>query len=70
MAGRGANIWRAGLPRSQTDDWLQQTTAGLLATSGWSLLRAPSGRAGLAQARRTGLGTAATLLAIDLVYVP
>jgi hypothetical protein len=54
----------------KTDDWLQRTTAGLLATSGWSQLLTRSVPGGLAQARRTGVGTAVTLLAVDLVYVP
>ncbi|MFE0331766.1 hypothetical protein ACWEWI_27775 [Streptomyces sp. NPDC003753] len=54
----------------KTEHWLQRTTAGLLATSGWALLRTPAVPGGAAQARRTGVGTAVTLLAVDLVYVP
>ncbi|MEV6739648.1 hypothetical protein AB0N14_23005 [Streptomyces sp. NPDC051104] len=54
----------------KTEHWLQRTTAGLLATSGWALLRTPAVPGGPAQARRTGVGTAVTLLAVDLVYVP
>ncbi|MFI6360781.1 hypothetical protein ACIBJF_51730 [Streptomyces sp. NPDC050743] len=52
----------------KSEEWLQRTTAGLLATAGWSLLFTPAG--GVRQARRTGLGTAVTLLAVDVVYVP
>jgi hypothetical protein len=58
----------------KTDRWLVQTVAGLLATIGWTQFAAAGkgdgGGAGLTGARRLGLGTAATLLAIDLVYVP
>jgi hypothetical protein len=54
----------------KTDDWLQRTTAGLLAVSGWALLGTPSSPVALAPARRTGVGTAVTLLTTDLVYVP
>ncbi|WP_225834481.1 hypothetical protein [Streptomyces sp. NK08204] len=50
--------------------WLQRTTAGLLATAGWSMLLTPATCGAVRQARRTGLGTAVTLLAVDLVYVP
>ncbi|MGW3209247.1 hypothetical protein [Streptomyces sp. NPDC001135] len=52
----------------KSEEWLQRTTAGLLATAGWSTLFTPGGA--VRQARRTGLGTAVTLLAVDLVYVP
>jgi hypothetical protein len=53
----------------KTDRWLVRTVAGLLLTSGAAQLSA-HGAPGLAVARRVGTGTAATLLAIDLVYVP
>ena len=52
------------------DRWLAQTVAGLLAANGLSQLLAARSDAGIAHARRVGIGTAATLLAIDLVYVP
>jgi hypothetical protein len=52
------------------EEWLQRTTAGLLAVSGWTLLRTSSSPDALAAARRTAVGTAVTLLAVDLVYVP
>ncbi|MCG8966281.1 hypothetical protein [Streptomyces sp. CL12-4] len=55
---------------SKTDRWLQRTTAGLLLSAGLTQLAAARDPRGLAHARRTGLGTAGTLLAIDLVYVP
>lgn len=52
----------------KSEEWLQRTTAGLLATAGWSMLFTPAGAG--RRARRTGLGAAGTLLAVDLVYVP
>ncbi|GGQ93489.1 hypothetical protein [Streptomyces flaveolus] len=55
---------------SKTDRWLQRTTAGLLVSAGLTQMTAARDPQGLAHARRTGLGTAGTLLAIDLVYVP
>ncbi|CAM5697345.1 MULTISPECIES: hypothetical protein [Streptomyces] len=54
----------------KTDVWLQRATAGLLATTGWSLLRTGPAPESLGQARRAGVGSAVTLLAVDLVYVP
>lgn len=52
------------------DTWLVHTVAGLLVTTGWVQLRAASTDGGLAHARELGLGTALTLLAIDVVSVP
>ncbi|MEU5321177.1 hypothetical protein AB0G67_31150 [Streptomyces sp. NPDC021056] len=52
------------------EERLQRTAAGLLAVSGRVLLRAPSSPDGLASARRTAVGTAVTLPAVDVVYVP
>ncbi|MET9830745.1 hypothetical protein ABZ078_15815 [Streptomyces sp. NPDC006385] len=52
------------------DDWLQMTTGGLLVSAGLAQLLAAPAPEGAAQARRIGLGTALTLLAVDLVYVP
>ncbi len=46
--------------------WLARTVAGLLLVNGCTQLRAPTSDS----ARTIGVGTAATLLAIDLVYVP
>src|SRR3954470_21869504 len=54
----------------KTDVWLQMTTGGLLASVGVAQLAAAGGAQGPAHARRIGLGTAVTLLAVDLVYVP
>ncbi|GGX01006.1 hypothetical protein [Streptomyces lomondensis] len=54
----------------KTDVWLQMTTGGLLASAGFAQLTAAAGPQGPAHARRIGLGTALTLLAVDLVYVP
>ncbi|MGK5555143.1 hypothetical protein ACSNOI_26360 [Actinomadura kijaniata] len=52
------------------DWWLEQTVAGLLVAAGWSQLRAGDSDAGREHARRVGVGTAVTLLAIDLLHVP
>jgi hypothetical protein len=53
----------------KVDDWLEYTVAGLLTSVGYA-----QWRAGTAQdwrhARRLGVASAATLLAIDLIYVP
>jgi hypothetical protein len=54
----------------KSDDWLQRTVAGLLITAGWSQLRTPNTAEGRRGACRIGLGTATTLLAVDLYYVP
>ncbi|MFE0737217.1 hypothetical protein [Streptomyces sp. NPDC058855] len=54
----------------KADDWLQKTSGGLLASAGWSMLRAANDPEGLRHARRVGIGTALTFLAVDLVYVP
>ena len=50
------------------DRWLQRTAAALLASAGWSQLRAGTSPDGLEHARRIGLCTATTLLTIDVVY--
>lgn len=53
----------------KTDRWLEYTVSGLLVSNGVAQLRAA--RAGETRsARWVGNGTAVTLLAIDLVYVP
>jgi len=54
----------------KTDVWLQMTTGGLLISAGVAQLAAAPGPQGPAQARRIGLGTALTLLVVDLIYVP
>jgi hypothetical protein len=54
----------------KTDKWLVRTVAGLLATAGATQLVTPSDAAALEQTRRIGLGTAAVLGSIDLVYAP
>jgi hypothetical protein len=54
----------------KTDVWLQMTTGGLLVSAGVAQLTAAPAPQGPAHARRIGLGTALTLLAIDLMYVP
>lgn len=46
------------------------TTGGLLASAGVAQLAAAGDAQGPAHARRIGLGTALTLLAVDLLYVP
>ncbi|HEX2312713.1 MAG TPA: hypothetical protein VHJ17_03210 [Thermomonospora sp.] len=50
----------------KADRWLERTVGGLLVTAGWAQLRATDP----VHARRIGVGTAATFLAIDLFYVP
>ncbi|TQJ85382.1 hypothetical protein FBY22_4154 [Streptomyces sp. SLBN-31] len=52
------------------DEWLQMTTGGLLVSANLAQLAAASEPQGAAHARRIGLGTALTLPAIDLAYVP
>jgi hypothetical protein len=54
----------------KTDRWLVKTVAGLLVVNGLSLLGTTSSPESLAQARRLGVGTAAVLVMIDLIYVP
>ncbi|MFD0169246.1 hypothetical protein ACFVJH_34740 [Streptomyces decoyicus] len=54
----------------QEQDWLVKTVSGLLVSCGWSQIRTCTTAQCLVQARRIGVGTALTLLAIDLVYVP
>ncbi|MEU6180140.1 hypothetical protein [Streptomyces coeruleorubidus] len=54
----------------KADVWLQMTTGGLLVSAGVAQLAAAPEPQGPVQARRIGLGTATTLLAIDLIYVP
>lgn len=50
----------------KTDRWLVYTVAGLLTTVGVAQLKGRGGE----QARLLGVGTATTLLSIDLIYVP
>lgn len=52
------------------DEWLQQTTGALLVSAGCSQVMAADTPEGWAHACRTGIGTAATLLAVDLAYAP
>jgi hypothetical protein len=54
----------------KTDRWLVKTVSGLLIANGFTQLTAKRTPESLSQARRLGLGTAATLAAIDLVYAP
>jgi len=54
----------------KVDRWLVRTVAGLLLANGIAQLSASDSPDALAQARRLGVGTAATLATIDLVYVP
>jgi hypothetical protein len=53
----------------KADDWLEYTVAGLLVTNGACQVIAAR-RGETDTARRLGAGTALTLLAIDLVFVP
>ncbi|MEU6682765.1 hypothetical protein [Streptomyces sp. NPDC046832] len=52
----------------KADEWLQATTGGLLAGAGVAQLAAAADPEGPKHARRIGLATAITLLAVDLVY--
>lgn len=52
------------------DRWLQYTVAGLLTGNGVVQLLAADTAEGRRHARRVGVVTATTLLAIDLIYVP
>jgi hypothetical protein len=52
----------------KTDRWLVRTVAGLLVTNGVVQLLAGPSDEELTQARRAGVGTAATLGVIDAVY--
>ena len=54
----------------KTDRWLVKTVSGLLMVNGLTQLTASSTAGGVRQARRLGVGTAAVLAVIDLVYVP
>ena len=54
----------------KTDRWLVRTVAGLLVANGLVQVRAEPSAVAMAQARRIGVGTAATLMAVDLVYAP
>ena len=54
----------------KTDKWLVRTVAGLLVSNGVAQLAAKDTAGSLAQAKRIGLGTAATLGAIDVSYAP
>lgn len=51
------------------DKWLVRTVGGLLLANGIVQLRAGKGNAEVQHARRVGMGTAATLIAVDLIYV-
>ncbi|WP_199521030.1 hypothetical protein [Jiangella anatolica] len=51
------------------DRWLVRTVGGLLVVVGLTQLSTPRDDAALRQARRLGMGAAATFLAVDVVYV-
>ena len=54
----------------KTDRFLEYTVAGLMTCVGWSQVRSNRSPAGAAYARTVGIGTAGTLLAVDLVFAP
>jgi hypothetical protein len=54
----------------KADRWLVKTVGGLLVVNGVTLLGTTSSPESVAQARRLGVGTAAVLAMIDLIYVP
>jgi hypothetical protein len=51
----------------KTDRWLVKTVAGLLIVNGITQLTTSAGS--IRQARRLGVGTAAVLAAVDIIYV-
>ncbi len=52
------------------DVYLQKTVGGLLFSIGYLQLTADDSAEEIAFSRRLGIATAATLLAIDLIYIP
>lgn len=52
------------------DRWLVRTVAGLLCVNGVAQLRTRRQRSSISQARTIGMGIAATLASIDLIYAP
>src|SRR3954470_10341383 len=54
----------------KVDRWLVKTVSGLLVVNGLTQLSCRRSVEAVAVARRLGIGTAAVLAAIDLVYVP
>ena len=54
----------------KTDDWLVHAVANLLVATGITEASTADDPAALAQTRKAGIGVAAALTAIDLVYVP
>lgn len=52
----------------KTDKWLVRTVAGLLVTVGLAQLRAARDADSVGYAKLLGVGTAGTLVAIDLTY--
>jgi len=57
-----------GITGPKTDVWLLQTVSGLLVAIGGAQIRGAGTHAGTAGARRLGVGTAVTLLAVDVRY--
>jgi|SRR5215212_8702816 len=54
----------------KVDRWLVYTVAGLMVSIGMAQLSTSPDPASVRQARRIGIGCAATLAGIDVVYVP
>lgn len=76
-ANVAGGLWPLLHPRSfeavfgaKHDRWLQSTVAGLLVGNGLTQLSTADTDEGRRYARRLGVTTAATLLAVDLVQVP
>jgi hypothetical protein len=53
----------------KTDRWLVRTVAGLLIVNGITQLATSSSTGSMRQARLLGVGTAAVLAAVDMIYV-
>jgi hypothetical protein len=54
----------------KTDRWLVKTVSGLLVVNGLTQLGTTSTPESIRQARRLGIGTAAVLGTVDLIYAP
>lgn len=57
--------WLTG---AKKDEWLVQTAGGLLGTIGWTMLQSGEATDAQRNVRTLGIGTAATLGAIDTIY--
>lgn len=54
----------------KTDEWLVKAVGGMLVATGLTQLAGAGSAVGRRDARRIGIGAAAALTVVDLVYVP